>query len=101
LRERRQLTELRELALEFTADLLCRLDLSSRTHARNGKTDGNRGADTLIEEIGFEEDLSVGDRNHVRRNVRGHVASLSFDDRQRGQRALAFESGRTLEQTGM
>jgi hypothetical protein len=42
------------------------------------------------EQVGFEEDLAVGDRDHVGRDVGRHVACLRFDDRQRGQRARAI-----------
>jgi len=34
-------------------------------------------------------DLAVGDRDHVRRDVRRDVARLGLDDRERGQRAAA------------
>src|SRR5690606_34044546 len=65
LREGREFAELGELALKFAADLLGRLDLRGGTDAGNGETDGHRGADALVEEVRFQEDLAVGDRNHV------------------------------------
>ena len=40
-----------------------------------------------IEEVGLEEDLPVGDRDDVRRDVRRDVAGLRLDDGERGQRA--------------
>jgi len=48
-------------------------------------------ADALVEEIGFEEDLTVGDRNDVGRDVGRDVAGERLDDGQRGERALAVE----------
>ncbi len=39
------------------------------------------------EQIGLEEDLPVGDRDHVGRDVGGDVGGLRLDDRQRRQRA--------------
>ena len=47
------------------------------------------GTDALVEQIGFQINLAVGDRNDVRRNVGRDVAGLRLDDRQRGERAVA------------
>jgi hypothetical protein len=58
-------------------------------------------ADALVEQFGLEEDLAVGDRDHVGRDVGRHVARLRLDDRQRGQRAGAVvlvQLRRTLQQ---
>jgi hypothetical protein len=54
-----------------------------------------------LKSFGLEEDLPVGDRDHVRRDVRRDVAGLRLDDRQRRQRAAAevvVELDRALEQ---
>jgi len=101
LREGGEFTELGELAFEFTADLFGGLDLSGGTDAGNRETDGNGGTDALVEEVGFEEDLAVGDRNHVGRNVRGDVAREGFDNRERGERAFAIETRGALEKTAV
>ena len=45
------------------------------------------GPDAGVEQIRLEEDLAVGDRDHVSRHECGHVAGLRLDDRQRRQRA--------------
>ncbi len=71
LREGREFAELGEFALEFAADLLGDLDLRGRADARHGETDRHGGADALVEEIGLEEDLAVGDGDDVRRDVGG------------------------------
>ena len=55
LRERRQLAELREVALELPGDLLHRLDLRRRTDARHRDADRDRRADALVEQVGFED----------------------------------------------
>src|SRR5262249_23545656 len=93
LRERREFAELREFALQLAADLLGGLDLRGGTDARDGEADRHGGADALVEEVGLEEDLAVGDGDDVRRDVRRDVAREGLDDRERGERALAFEAG--------
>ena len=89
LRERLQLAVLREVEAQAAGDLLHRLRLGAAAHARHRDADVDRRADAREEEVGLEEDLPVGDRDHVRRDVRGDVAGLRLDDRQRGERAAA------------
>ena len=58
----------------------------------------------MVEQVGFQEDLAVGDGNHVRRDVGGHVAGLGLDDRQSGQGTAAVvfgDAGGTLQQTAV
>src|SRR3546814_1638351 len=53
---------------------------------------------------GLQEDLAVGDRDHVGRDVGRDVAGLGLDDGERGQRARAvgvIHLGRALEQARM
>ena len=81
-----------------------RLDLRGGTDARDRETDGNRRTNALVEQIGFQIDLTVGDRNDVGRNVRRDVAGLRFDDRQRGQgtvTVLLADTRGTFEQTAV
>ena len=73
----------------FAGDLFDRLDLRGGTDPADRKTDRNRRAHALIEQIGLEINLTVGDRDDVRRNVSRDVAGLRFDDRQRRERAAA------------
>jgi len=35
-----------------------------------------------LNRVGLEEDLAVGDRDHVGRHERGHIPRLGLDDRQ-------------------
>ena len=81
LGEGREFAELGELALEFAADLLGGLDLRGGTDARDGEADRDGGADALVEEVGLEEDLAVGDRDDVGRDVGRDVAGQGLDDR--------------------
>ena len=101
LRESREFAELGELALEFAADLFGGLDLRGGTDAGNRETDGNGRTDALVKEVGFEEDLAVGDRDHVGRNVRGNVTREGFDDRKRGERAFAVETRGAFEEAAV
>src|SRR5690606_27960445 len=97
-------TILGKLALDRTGNLLHGLDLGRRTNARNRQADVNSRTDTLIEQVGFEEDLAVGDRDHVGRNEGRNVVALRFDDRQSRQRASAVfvvELCSAFEKTGV
>ncbi len=60
-------------------------------------------AQALIEEVGLEVDLAVGDGDDVRRDVRGDVAFLGLDDRKGRKRAASLFLGklrRALEEAG-
>src|SRR5690606_31035260 len=62
------------------------------------------GADTLVEEFGFQEDLAVGDGNDVGGNVGRHVTALCLDDGKSSERATAVRVvhlGSTLQETGV
>ena len=82
LRERRQLAELREVETQRAGHLAHRLDLRRAADARHRVADVDRRADALVEEVRLQEDLAVGDRDDVGRDVRRQVARLRFDDRQ-------------------
>ena len=95
---------LRQLAFDLAGHLLHRLHLGGGAHARHRQADIHRGADALIEKIGLEEDLPVGDGDHVGRNIGRDVVGLRLDHRQRGQRAGAVvlvQLGGALEQPRM
>ena len=83
LRERRQLAVLREVESQRAGHLAHRLDLRRAADARHRVADVDRGTDALVEQVRFEEDLAVGDRDDVRRDVGRQVAGLRLDDRQR------------------
>ena len=58
----------------------------------------------MVEQFGFQEDLTVGDRDHVGWNKRGNVTTLGFDHWQRGQGTCAevfVQLRGTLKQTGV
>src|SRR5450830_257013 len=86
LREGSQFTVLGQVGTDTTGQILDQLGLGSTTDARHRDTGVDGGADTGVEQAGFQEDLAVGDRDHVGRNEGGHVTGLGFNHGERGQR---------------
>src|SRR3989338_5270588 len=80
LRESFEFAELREVELERTCHLFHRFYLRARTNARNGRSHVYRRANALIEKICLQENLSIGNRNHVRRNISRDISRLSFNN---------------------
>src|SRR5690606_24392913 len=96
-------------ARQFLNDLGlgCATDTRYRDTGVHGRTHAG------VEQARLQEDLAVGDRDHVGRNEGGDVTGLRFDNRQRGQRTgFAFHvavgelldvlfrnAGRALQQT--
>ena len=73
--------------------LLGRLDGRGKAHARDREADVDRGPHAGVEEVGLQEDLPVGNRDDIGRDVRRNVARLRLDDRQRGQASAALLVG--------
>ena len=67
--ERGQLAVLCQLQAKGTRNRSHRLDLRAATHAAYRETDVNRGTDVGVEQIAFEINLPVGNRNDIRRDV--------------------------------
>src|SRR5215468_10661245 len=104
LGERRLLAVARELEPEPAGDLLHRLGLGIAADPRHRDADVHRGPDARVEQVGLEEDLAVGDRDDVGRDVGRDVTGLGLDDRQRGQRPRALlvaHLGGALEQAAV
>src|SRR5262249_15339542 len=59
------------------------------TYARYRETHVDRGANARVEQVGLEEDLAIGDRDHVGRNVSRDVARLGFNNGKRSERSAA------------
>ncbi len=101
LSERLELAVLRELQAQPAGHLPHGRRLRRAAHARHRDADVDGGPHARAEQVRLEEDLAVGDRDDVRRDVRRHVARLRLDDRQSGERAGAVLVGqlhRPLEQ---
>ena len=104
LSEGSDLTVLGKLELEGSSDLLHGLDLGGGSDTGDGESDVNGGADTLEEELGFEEDLTVGNGDNVGGNVSGHITSLGLNDGEGGEGTSTegvVHLGGTLEETRM
>merc|ERR1712079_965693 len=70
----------------------------------HGQTDVDGGSDTLVEQLGFQEDLSVSDGDDVGGDVGRHVSGLGLDDGERGEGAAAHgvaHLGGSLQQPGV
>src|SRR5262245_29803379 len=87
LRERRHLTVLRELAFDAAGDFFHGLGLRGGADARHREADVHGRPDALVEQVGLQKDLPVGDRNDVGRDIGGHVVRLRLDDGKRRERS--------------
>lgn len=102
LGEGSDLTVLSQEKLQGTSDLLHGLKLGGGTDTRDGKTDVNGGTDTLVEELGLQEDLAVGNGNDVGGNVGGDITTLGLNDGKGSHGTttkLVVHLGGTLEKT--
>ena len=104
LGEGSDLTILGQLELEGTGKLLHGLDLGGRTDTGHGQTDVNGRADTLMEQLGLEEDLAVRDRDHIGGDVGRHITGLGLNDGKGGEgtgTVVLVHLGCAFEQTGV
>lgn len=104
LGESGDLTVLGQEKLQGTSDLLHGLELSGGTDTRDGQTDVDGRSDTLVEQLGLQEDLAIGNGNDVGGNVGRHVTTLGLNDGQGSHgttTVLVVELGGTLQQTGV
>ena len=92
LGERFQFTILCLVDLQCSRHFLHSLNLRVTTYTGYRDTDVDSRTRTLVEQVSFKEYLSVGDRNHVRRDISRYVTSLRFDDRQCRERTTAFDN---------
>src|SRR5690606_25116119 len=115
LGERRQFPVLGEGETDTAAELLDDLGLGRATYPGYGQAGVHRRTHTGVEEVGLDEDLAIGDGDHVGGYERGHVAGLGLDDGQGGEGAglaldfavgelldvVGVDAGSALEQTGV
>src|SRR4030095_9769247 len=84
LRKRSELAKLRQIELYFAGNLFDRLDLGRGANAADGQTDRNCRSNALIKQISLQINLTVRNRNDIRRDVSRHVPGLGLDDGQSG-----------------
>lgn len=115
LRKRCQFTILCQRGTDTTGQFLDDLGLRCATYTGYGDTRVNCRTNTGVEQVGFQEDLTIGNGNYVGRNERGNVTRLGFDNRQSGQGAsftfnftigeflnvFRVNAGSTFKQTGV
>mmetsp|Transcript_583 Transcript_583/g.947 ORF Transcript_583/g.947 Transcript_583/m.947 type:complete len:334 (-) Transcript_583:939-1940(-) len=102
LGESGDLTVLGELELQGTGDLLHGLNLGGGADTGHGETDIDGGADTLMEELSLEEDLTIGNGDDIGGDIGGHITSLGLNDGEGGEgtgTSGITHLGRTLEET--
>ena len=78
--------------------------LGGRSYARYRQTDINGWSDTFVEQLSFQENLSVSDRNHIGGNIGRYVTSLGLNDGQSGQGSTTLgiaHLGSSLQKTGV
>ena len=80
LREGFESPVLRHVQAQRPHHLFHGFDLRVSAHARNRKADVDRRADAGVEQVRFQIDLPVRNRDDVGRNVGGDVAGLRLDD---------------------
>jgi hypothetical protein len=104
LSEGSDLTVLGELELQRTGNLFHGLNLSGGSDTGDGKTDVNSGTDTLEEELGLKEDLTVSDGDDIGRNVSRYITSLGLNDGEGSEGTtteVVVHLGGALKETGM
>ena len=82
--------------------LLHCLHLCSRSHTAHRETHIDGRTDSLIEQLGLQEDLSICDGNDVGGDVSRHITSLSLNDGEGSQGAPAvvvIHLGCSLQET--
>ena len=81
-----QFAVLRQVQTETSCHLFHCLDLRGAADPGHRDADVDGRPDTLVEQVGLQEALPVGDRDDVGRDVGRDVVGLGLDDRQTGQR---------------
>ena len=70
------LTVLGQLEFHRAGDLFHGASLGGRSDTRDGQTDVDSRSDTFVEQLSFQENLTVSDGNDVGRDVGRYVTSL-------------------------
>ena len=95
---------MRQRQAEFLHDLAHGLLLRGAADAGDREADVDRGTYAGMEQLRLQIDLTVGNRDHVGRNIGGDIARHRLHDGQSGERAAAVcfaEVSRALQQAGV
>ena len=101
LRKSGQFSKLGKLQFHLTGHFLVSLHLCRRTNPRYGQTNRHCGTYALVEQIGLEKNLPIGNGNDIGGDVARDVSHLRFNDGQSSEGTVAavlVETGRTLEE---
>ena len=93
---------LSKVQLERTGDRLHEFGLGGRTDSRHRETDVDSWSDTLEEELGLQEDLTIGDGDNVGWDISGHITTLRLNDGQGSEgtsSVVLVQFGSSLEET--
>ena len=104
LGEGSDLSVLSQIELHGTGHLLHSLNLGSGSDTGYGKTDVNGRADTLVEQNGLQEDLTIGNGDNIGGDIGGKITSLSLNDGESSQRSSTVglvHLGRSFQEAGM
>ena len=87
-----------------TSDLFHSFNLGSRSDTGYRKTDIDGRSDTFVEELSFQEDLTVSDGNDISGDIGRDITSLSLNDREGSERSSSVflvKFGSSFEETGV
>jgi hypothetical protein len=99
LRERGQLAVLRQLQAQRSGDFFHGLRLRGAADAADADADVDRGPHALVVQVRLQEDLAVGNRDDVGRDVGGQIARLRLDLAQYRELAAFAQFGSDLDKS--
>ena len=91
--EHLQFEELRVVEPQRLRRVAQRARLGLAADPADAGADVDRRLLPLVEQLGVEHDLAVGDRDQIGRDIGAEIAGVGLGDRQRGQRAAALFLG--------
>lgn len=102
--EGRNLKIMGKIEIDRKGKMINGIDMGRRKKERKRKEEVKRREDKMIEKVGLEEDMEVGDRDKIGRNEGRKVVEMSLDERKRSKRereVLVVEIWRELEKKGV
>merc|ERR1711970_53968 len=84
---------LSQIKFHGTGNLFHGFQLSGGTDSRDGQTDVDSWSDTFVEQLSFQENLTVSDGDDIGWDIGGDITSLGFDNWEGGHRTSAHIVG--------